>query len=55
MYLIIDTRPGEESAFFTHFYSNENLWQPGMIVIDCGKDLVSFDGKTWEQITEDIL
>jgi hypothetical protein len=55
MYLIIDTRPGEKSAFFTPFYLYENLWQSGMIVVDCGKDLVSFDGKTWGQIMEDIL
>ena len=50
-YLIIDTKTN--TAFFTEWYSFENMYVEGMIVITGGK--ISFDGKTFSEITEDHL
>lgn len=56
-YLIIYTDPttGEQSAFFTNWYQYENNWQPGMIVVDRTRQLITFDGETWQDIEEDSL
>lgn len=52
-----DPITGKRSAFATDWYDYENLYNPEykMIILDWEKDLISFDGKTWEEIEEDHL
>ena len=58
-YLIIikDPETGQQSAFFSSRYDYENLYsaEHDMIVVDGKKNLVTFDGKTWQEIEEDHL
>ena len=58
-YLIIIRDPvtGKQSAFFSSRYDYENLYsaEHEMIVIDRSNNLVSFNGKDWEDIEEDHL
>lgn len=58
-YLIIikDSDTGKQSAFFSSRYDYENLYsaEHDMIVVDGKKNLVTFDGKTWQEIEEDHL
>lgn len=45
----------EGEAFLTKWYSYENNYEPGMIVVDIANWLVTFDGETWNEIEEDHL
>lgn len=58
-YLIITKDPytGERSAFHTNWFNAENDYNPDfdMIVIDKMRNLITFDGETWQDIEEDSL
>lgn len=57
-YIVItkDPHTGEQSAFETRWF-DESKFNPDfdMIVIDCNRNLITFDGETWEDIEKDHL
>lgn len=58
-YLVIVTDPhtGEKQTFYTDWFTAENNFNPdcGMIVIDLVRNLVTYDGETWNEIEFDHL
>ena len=50
-YLIIH----REERYYTDWYSYENNYIKGMIVIDLMNDKISIDGETWIKIQYDHL
>ena len=50
-YLIIHNN----EAFLTDWYEYENHYMEGMIITNTLMDKISFDGLTWQEITEDRL
>lgn len=58
-YIVITTDPltGHKEAFKTNWFEAENHYNPDyqMVVIDLSKDLVTFDGETWDDIESDHL
>jgi len=58
-YLIITQDPttGQRSAFYTDWFIAENNYNAdyNMIVIDRTQHLITFDGKTWQNIEDDHL
>lgn len=55
--IVIDPDTGKQSAFFSDRYDYENLYSADhdMIVVDRVKNLITFDGETWQDIEEDHL
>jgi hypothetical protein len=50
-YLIIHNH----EVFYTNWYSHENNFVLGMIVVDLYKNRFTNDGKTWQPVEEDSL
>ena len=51
-----DVATGESGAFYTSWFDSEK-YNPDlqMVIIDRVRDLVSFDGETWQDIEDDTL
>lgn len=45
----------KSEAFYTDWYSYENNYADGMIVVDIYTHKITFDGLTWKEIEEDNL
>lgn len=55
-YLIIFNAMGVKTAAYTDWFEPENHWNDNYIaVIDLMKNLIMFNGETWEEIDEDHL
>ena len=55
-YLIIFSAMGVKTAAYTDWFDPENHWTSDSVaVIDLMKNLIMFNGETWEEIDEDHL
>lgn len=46
----------DRSAFMTDWYTHENCWSDEIFcVVDTIKELVTFDGKEWNEVEHDHL
>jgi hypothetical protein len=55
--ILQDPETGKRSAFFTRWYDADKHYNPAysMVVVDLTSLLITFDGKTWEDVEEDHL
>lgn len=51
-YIVI---PKDSDVFYTQWYSYDNNYSEGMIVVDIVADMFTTDGKTWVEIKGDTL
>lgn len=47
----------DHSAFWTNWYTYENMWNDGTInyIVDVALDKITFNGKDWQEIEYDHL